>query len=69
MLTNCPNCGAPVALEEKSCPYCETPYTRKATAICDAYQFSIDAAVLVNAVKKSILTPNEARRLMGLYEI
>ena len=26
MITNCPNCGAPVDLKESKCPYCGTPY-------------------------------------------
>jgi predicted amidophosphoribosyltransferase len=68
-VTNCPNCGAPVDLAEKSCPYCETPYTRQAATICDAYTFSIECAALAAAVKKNIITPNEARRRMGFPEI
>lgn len=68
-MTNCPNCGAPVDPEEKSCPYCETPYTRQAAASCNAYKFSIDCATLAAAVAKGIITPNEARRHLGFTEI
>lgn len=24
--TNCPNCGAPIDMRLRRCPYCETPY-------------------------------------------
>jgi len=26
MLTNCPNCGAPIFVKYVACPYCDTPY-------------------------------------------
>ena len=26
MITNCPNCGAPIDLSRRSCEYCGTPY-------------------------------------------
>ena len=25
-MTNCRNCGAPIDIYAKKCPYCETPY-------------------------------------------
>lgn len=63
--TLCPTCGAPVDLTARSCPYCGVPYpkprkTAQAVAIC------IDAQQLADQVAASIITPNEARRRMGL---
>lgn len=68
-MTNCSNCGAPVDLEEKRCPYCETPYTRQAAAISEAYMININCATLAAAMKKSTITSNEARRRLGFSEI
>lgn len=29
MVTNCPNCGAPIDISRSSCEYCGTPYSEK----------------------------------------
>lgn len=69
--THCPTCGAPVDLTARSCPYCGVPYpkprkTAQAVAIGEPYTVHIDAAALSRLVADSIITPNEARRRMGL---
>lgn len=82
--TNCPNCGAPVELTEKSCPYCGTPYPRPrkvAAAVAEGVitpneavliepvTLHIDGTKLAAAVAEGVITPNEARRRLGLREI
>lgn len=66
MTTNCPNCGAPVDLAETCCPYCDTPYIPKV----DAYTPMEDKLAIMNELNRTmvagIMTPNEARALMGL---
>lgn len=66
MLTNCPNCGAPVDLAETCCPYCDTPYIQKV----DAYTPMEDKLAIMNELNRTmvagIMTPNEARALLGL---
>ena len=71
--TNCRNCGAPVDLTGDRCPYCGTPYPRpkrmdQAVAVA-VPEINLDAEVLARAVGRGIITPNEARRRMGLREI
>ena len=64
--TNCPNCGAPVDLAETSCPYCDTPYILKV----DAYTPMEDKLAIMADVSRrmaaGVMTPNEARALLGL---
>lgn len=63
MTTNCPNCGAPVALETAHCPYCGTLYTWIAgTAPTPTHQ----ADEALRALAAGIMTGNEARALLGL---
>ena len=68
-LTNCPNCGAPVDLTVKACPYCDTPYPAQAVAIGEPYTLHIDGAKLAALVADGIMTPNEARRRLGLRQV
>lgn len=37
MITNCPNCGAPIDLSRTSCEYCGTPYLKKTTTLSEAF--------------------------------
>lgn len=64
--TNCINCGAPVDLEETSCPYCETPYIER----INAYTHQEDVLAIMADIQRElaacIMTPNEARELFGL---
>lgn len=69
--THCPSCGAPVDLTARSCPYCGVPYpkprkTLTAAVIGEPCKLHIDAAALSRLVEDAIITPNEARRRMGL---
>lgn len=67
-LTNCPNCGAAVDPEADRCAYCETPYPIRLRA--ELYQIDMQTvAFLVSQVDKGLITPNEARRRLGLQEI
>lgn len=73
-LTNCPNCAAPVDLTTRSCPYCGTPYPRQQSAITrDPPRIYIDQNDLARQVSHEwaagILTPNKARRRLGLREL
>ena len=70
-ITNCPNCGAPVDLAEKSCPYCDTPYKRNTPAglIDPDIRLIMDTERLCAAVAAGTMTPNEARRLLGMREL
>lgn len=75
-MTNCPNCGAVREPAERRCPYCGTPYpkdrkTAQAVAVPDPEPVTVqlDGHAFSEAMRKfqsGILTPNEARRLMGL---
>lgn len=64
---NCPNCGAPRDPDASRCPYCGTPYP--ATAKAGPVNLYIDYKTLAVAVNDGIITPNEARRRLGLAEI
>lgn len=66
-LTNCPNCGAVVDPAATRCAYCETPYPIRLRA--DLYQINIDAARLVRQVELGCISPNEARRRLGMPEV
>lgn len=58
-MTNCPNCGAPIRGPE--CEYCGTVFQTKpiATPLYDVFGDHI----------LTLMTPNEARELMGLPRI
>ena len=63
-LTNCPNCGAPVDLDERACPYCETPYTQgPAVGILERM------AEVQRYMAAGVMTQNEARALLGLPSV
>lgn len=67
-MTSCPNCAAPVDPAETSCPYCDTPYILKV----DAYTPPEDKIAIMNELNRimaaGFMTPNEARRYLGLPE-
>lgn len=62
-MTNCPNCGAPIT--GPKCEYCGTrfPEYRKSSE-CWAETVNGDR-IIFNGVSSGILTPNEAREMMG----
>lgn len=68
ILTNCPNCGAPVDLAATSCAYCDTPYTWRAAA-APAPADGLDACQvekITRALAAGIMTQNQARAMLGL---
>lgn len=75
MRTNCPNCGAPVDLHAEKCAYCDTPYLRAPCITQTADTITIDfdviqlSAAAAKAFQSGLITPNEARRLVGLAEV
>lgn len=58
---NCPNCGAPIHGDE--CPYCGTVFTKKYDGF-DIYD--THGNYVTTLLKHNLVTPNEARRLLGL---
>jgi hypothetical protein len=67
--TNCPNCGAVRDLEATRCPYCDTPYLKNGVPDAPPVTVKFDAdavARLTQALDLGLITPNEARRRMGL---
>lgn len=73
--TNCPNCGAVREPAESRCPYCGTPYPRdrkaaQAVAVPENVTIRLDVAQLAeiscDLLDCGLITPNEARRRMGL---
>ena len=60
-ICNCPNCGAPIRGDE--CPYCGTAFTRKYGG-CDLYDPY--GNYITTLIGGNLLTPNEARQLIGL---
>ena len=74
-MTNCPNCGAVREPAESRCPYCGTPYPkdRKTVLAADLPEgttIHLDADQLAriscDLLDLGLITPNEARRRMGL---
>lgn len=70
---NCPNCGAVREPAESRCPYCGTPYPRdrktaQAVAVPEPVTINMDEQKLCMAryMEMGLITPNEARRRMGL---
>lgn len=77
-VTNCVNCGAPIDLNEKACPYCGTLYhpTRMTSDRFDmdfnyrlAYVSMGGNVKILEAASRGRLTPNQTRRMLGLEEI
>ena len=64
---NCPNCGAVVDPAADRCAYCGTPYNIRLRA--ELYQRDINAQMLARQMELGLITPNEARRRLGLPEI
>ena len=77
-VTNCVNCGAPIDLNEKACPYCGTLYY-PARVTSDRFDMDLNYRLayvsmggnvkILEAVSRGCLTPNQARRMLGLEEI
>lgn len=77
-MTNCPNCGAPIT--GRRCEYCETVFpeyrdtkieTLRSENKAITYSMFVNN-LYANAIKSmtaGIVTPNEARRLVGLKEV
>lgn len=67
-MTNCPNCGAVVDPAADRCAYCDTPYPFALQPV-----IKIDANgitfCLQQQVERGLMTPNEARRRLGLREV
>lgn len=59
-MINCPNCGAPITGTE--CEYCGTLFGHRLTQ-------SESLAMVLDEIDNAMLTPNEARKLLGLDPI
>lgn len=59
-MTNCKNCGAPVNPEKAQCGYCGTHHHAADNNI------TLHTDGIAWASLAAVLTPNEARRLMGI---
>lgn len=66
MRHNCPNCGAPVYLDRRSCPYCDTPYT---IGLISDIRNDPDLETIRWAFRDGLITANEARDFLGLASI
>lgn len=76
MRTHCQSCGAPVDLHAEKCAYCDTPYPEpgaRITQTADCITIDLNpvqlAGAAVEALERGLLTPNEARRHLGLKEV
>ena len=67
-MTNCVNCGAPINLNGRVCPYCDTPY-RIATTTFDRCDIDFNYKAILMAIGGNCITVNEARRIAGLEEV
>ena len=63
MKHNCPNCGAPVYVDRRSCPYCETAYY---TLQSDMVVTDPDFEDIERGLRYGIITANEAKKIAGL---
>lgn len=63
-MTNCRNCGAPFNPEMAQCSYCGTYHHGPPAG--DKVTLHLDGSKVAAMVGASILTPNEARGLLGL---
>lgn len=59
--TNCPNCGA--VITGPKCEYCGTVFKHD-----DSNCIFLDGNAIIESIAAGIITPNEARRRMGLLE-
>lgn len=68
---NCVRCNTFVESNRKKCPYCGTVYLP--VGIAFEYRVPYDSADkipgIIEAASKGRMTPNKARRLLGLEEI
>ena len=67
-VTNCVNCGAPIDLNESKCPYCGTMH-RMVVSDPDQTDIHTRYKTVLALLTNSRITPNEARRMLGLKEI
>lgn len=74
--TNCPNCGAPIALGKSKCPYCDTPYHHIRFNYSGPYSIPAkpidmnDVGTIAGLLALGLISSNEARRrLRGLPPI
>lgn len=74
-MINCPNCGAVREPAETRCPYCGTPYPKdrmvaEAVAVPEPVTIHMEpvqiAETYCRQLDLGLITPNEARRRMGL---
>ena len=71
MITNCPNCAAPIDPQTEKCAYCGTPYLKEAQAAeleLHLYPSQFGDAI-VSVFDAGLVTANEVRRLFGLRQI
>lgn len=66
MKHNCPNCGAPVYLDRRSCPYCETAYT---IGLISDIRNDPDLETIRMALREGLITHNQAREFLGLMNV
>lgn len=64
MVTNCPNCGAPIDLTVDKCAYCGTYYEKIVESDIINTHEAVDKIIAMGC-----MTVNEARKLMGLEVI
>lgn len=74
MSTHCQSCGAPVDLHAEKCAYCGTPYMRnETTRSSEEVVLGVSTAEMAEAVSRFLsavlMTPNKARRVLGLEEV
>ena len=70
-LMNCINCGAPIDFNLEVCPYCRTPYHKKADRSHikeDLLQIKINASqeMQIQMLMNGLITNNSLRRFHGL---
>lgn len=59
IMTNCPNCGAPIT--GPVCEYCGTRHW--------GYQSGSAGSPVESMLSHGVITPNEARRILGMAEL
>lgn len=71
--TNCPNCGAPIDMRLRRCPYCETPYNEQNiiryyadNAVYETEVYDPTAQSRSDFEGRMDLSPNQAAECAGL---